>query len=57
MNGRSCLKNLISFYDKVTRLADEGKTVYVVYLAFDTVPHSILVEKLAAHGLDGRTFC
>ena len=38
---------------------DEGKAVDVVYLdsskASDTVPHSILVEKLAAHGLDGRT--
>ena len=38
---------------------DEGQAVSVVYLdfskAFDTVPSSILVEKLAAHGLDGRT--
>ena len=35
--------------------------VRVVYLdfskAFDTVPHNILVEKLAAHGLDGCTLC
>ena len=58
-NGRSCLTNLISFYDKVTRLVHEGKAVNVVYLdfskAFDTVPHNILVEKLAAHGLDGCT--
>jgi len=58
-NGRSCLTNLISFYGKLTRLVDEGKAVSVVYLdfskAFDTVPYSILVEKLAAHGLDGRT--
>ena len=58
-NRRSCLTNLISFFDKVTQLVDEGKTVDVVYLdfskAFDIVPHTILMEKLAACGLDGRT--
>jgi len=40
---------------------DEGQGVDVVYLdftkVFDTVPHNILVEKLAAHDLDGWTLC
>ena len=60
MKGRSCLTNLTSFYDKVTHLVDDGKTVDVVYLgfskAFDIVSLSTLLEKLAAHGLDGVLF-
>ena len=61
MKGRSCLTNLISFSDKMTGLVDEGKAVDVVYLGFsktfDTVSHSILLEKVAAHGLGGCTVC
>jgi len=63
MKGRSCLTNLMSFYDQVTCLVDEGKgeAVHVVYLdfskVFDTVPHPILLEKPAAQSLDGHTLC
>ena len=59
MKGRSSLTNLISCYDHMTCLVDERKAVDVVYLdflkAFDTVLHSNLLEKVAAHGLNGCT--
>ncbi|PKU47455.1 rna-directed dna polymerase from mobile element jockey-like [Limosa lapponica baueri] len=59
MKGKSCFTNLISFYDHVTRLLDAGKAVDVVYLdfgkAFDTIPHSVLLDKLANHGIDKYT--
>ena len=54
------MTNLISFYNQMTGLVNEGKAVDVVYLdfskAFDTVSHSILLGKLAARGLDRYTF-
>jgi len=59
MKGRSCLTNLISFYDMVICLVDKGKAVDVVYpdfsKFFDTISYIILREKLAAHGLDRCT--
>jgi len=48
--GKSCLTNLMSFCDKVTRLVSEGMVVDIVFMgfrkAFGTVPHSILCDML-----------
>jgi len=55
--GRSCLTNLLTFVDSVTKSVDEGNPVDIVYLDFakalDKVPHQRLFNKLKAHGITG----
>ena len=50
MKGKSCLTNLIEFFEDVTSRVDKGEPVDVLYLdfqkAFDKVPHKRLLYKL-----------
>ena len=54
---KSCQTNLITFYSKITSSVDMGSAVNVVYLVFskvfDTVSHSLLLDKLAGYRFDG----
>jgi len=56
--GRSCLTNLLDFFEIVTKAVDEGNSVDFVYLdfakAFDKVPHRRLLKKLESHGINGK---
>ena len=56
-SGRSCLTNLLEFFDIVTKKLDEEGDVDLIYLdfakAFDKVPHRRLLTKLYAHGVRG----
>ncbi|CAM4559692.1 unnamed protein product [Lepidochelys kempii] len=57
--GKSCLTNLIAFYDEITGSVDMGKAVDVIYLdfskAFDTASNSFPASKLKKYGLDEWT--
>jgi ribonuclease P/MRP protein subunit RPP40 len=57
-SGRSCLTNLLVFFEFITKELDKGNNVDLVYLdfckAFDKVPHCRLGKKLEAHGIKGE---
>ena len=55
LKARSCLTNVLCFFEEITKWVDEGSPVYVIYLdfqkAFDKVPHQRLILKLKSHGM------
>jgi hypothetical protein len=60
MRGKSCVTNLLTFFEKITAAIDGGEAVDVIYLdfakAFDTVPHERLKKKMKAHGIGGALY-
>ena len=56
LKARSCLTNLLCFFEEITKWVDEGSPVDVIYLdfqkAFDKVPHQRLLLKLKSYGME-----
>jgi len=56
--GKSCMTNLLSLLEKVTKCLDDGECVDIIFLdfakAFDKVPHCRLLQKLESHGISGK---
>uniref|UniRef100_A0A8C3F3S5 Reverse transcriptase domain-containing protein n=1 Tax=Chrysemys picta bellii TaxID=8478 RepID=A0A8C3F3S5_CHRPI len=56
--GKSCLTNLLEFFEGVNKHVDKGDPVDIVYLdfqkAFDKVPHQTLLSKVSGHGIKGK---
>ena len=57
-NKRSCLTNLLSFFEEVSEYSDQRVPVDVIYLdfakAFDKVPHVRLMHKVRQIGINGK---
>ncbi len=57
-NKRSCLTNLLDFFNYVYNVYDHCRSVDMIYFdfqkAFDKVPHMRLLKKLKAHGVTGN---
>ena len=51
LKARSCLTNLLCFFEEITKWVDEGSPVDVIWKAFDRVPHQRLILKLKSHGM------
>ena len=55
LKAKSCLTNVLFFFEEITKWVDDGSPVDVIYLdfqkAFDNVPYQRLILKLKSHGM------
>ena len=54
LKARSCLTNLLCFFEEITKWVNEGSPVDIIHYfqkAFDNVPHERLILMLKAHGM------
>ena len=55
LKSKSCLTNLLCFFEEITKWVDEVSPVDIIYLdfqkAFDKVPHQRIILKLKSHGI------
>ena len=55
LKARSCLTNVLCFFEEITKWVDDGSPVDVICLdfqkAFGKVPHQRLIIKLKSHGI------
>ena len=55
LKAKSCLTNVLCFFEEITKCVDVGSPVDIIYLDFqkasDKVPHQRLILKLKSHGL------
>ena len=56
--GKSCLTNLLEFFNEIFRIYDHSRAIDILYLdfqkAFDKVPHKRLMMKVRSLGIVGR---
>ena len=55
LKARSCLTNLVCFFEEITKWVDEGSPVDIIYSdfqkAFDKVPYQRLIFNLKSQGI------
>ena len=60
MKNKSCLTNLLEFFEVISCAVDQVNAVDLIYLdfakAFDKVPKLRLLEKLKKHGISGKVW-